>query len=211
MRAALLPILATLAAVQGHAHGGVAVDTDPLTKAAILEEDRPVPWAGWSAGVDVGALWRVTDNTSQDYFLAPAVLSLRGPAHLEWEFAGGTLVTRARINLLGELIADGPESYYLGWSASPSIEYWFPGEHSSLFFSIGGGSGWIDSNPDVDGAQGRDYTYNWFMHGGLRQRIGDRADLSVGFFFQHFSNRGATDPNPGLDALGPMVGLSWDF
>lgn len=186
-------------------------DRDPLTSAAIIEQDDPVPWGAWSFGVDVGLQWRVTDNSSADYLVVPTVLSLRSPAHWEWDFAGGKVVTRARLNLLLQGVADGPESYYFGWSGSPSVEYWFPSQRSSLFFSIGGGSGWVDSHPDVEGAQGRDYTYNWFMHGGVRKRVGARADLSLGVFFQHWSNRGATDPNPGFDGLGPMIGLSWDF
>ena len=186
-------------------------DEDPLAKAAIIEEGDPVPWGAWALGVDVGVQWRVTDNSSADYLVVPTVVSLRSPAHWEWDFAGGKLVTRARLNLLLQGVAEGPESYYFGWSGSPSIEYWFPSQRSSLFFSIGGGSGWVDSHPEIEGAQGRDYTYNWFMHGGLRKRIGDHADLSLGVYFQHWSNRGATDPNPGFDGLGPMIGLSWDF
>jgi len=186
-------------------------DADSLTKAAIIEHDASAPWEAWSVGVNVGAQWRVTSNTHLDYTVIPTMLTIRTPAHWVWDFAGGKLVTRARLNLLGEGIAEGPESYYFGWSGSPSIEYWFPGERTALQFSIGGGSGWFDSQPGVDGAQGRDYTYNWFMHGALRKRIGDGVDLSVGVLFQHFSNLGATDPNPGIDALGPMIGLSWDF
>ncbi len=183
---------------------------DPLAKAALLDVEEPAPWEAWAFGVDVGAGWRVTDNTHLDYVVVPTVFSIRTPAHWVWDFAGGTLVTRARLNLLAEGFAEGPESYYFGWSGSPSIEYWFPGERTAIQFSIGGGSGWLDSQ-GVPGGQGRDYTYNWFMHGALRQRIGERMDLSIGVFFQHLSNRGATDPNPGLDTLGPMVGLSWDF
>jgi hypothetical protein len=40
-----------------------------------------------------------------------------------------------------------------------------------------------------------------------------KPDFSVnaGVFFQHLSNGGATDPNPGLNAVGPAIGLSWSF
>jgi lipid A 3-O-deacylase len=35
--------------------------------------------------------------------------------------------------------------------------------------------------------------------------------MRVGVMFQHISNGGATDPNPGINALGFTVGLSWGF
>ena len=212
MFARLVPTVAAAALTAVGAGTALAgeYDIDPLEQAAVIAPESAAPWEAWSIGLDVGALWRVTDNTHLDYFVMPAVLNVRTPAHWIWGVGRGKLVTRARFNLLGEAILRGPESYYFGWSASPSFEYFLPNERTSFHFAIGGGSGWLDSR-GVDGGQGRDYTYNWFMHGGLRQRIGERVDLSIGVFFQHFSNRGATDPNPGLDAFGPMIGLSWDF
>jgi hypothetical protein len=35
--------------------------------------------------------------------------------------------------------------------------------------------------------------------------------LRAGVLFQHLSNGGRTDPNPGLNAVGPEVGLSFSF
>ena len=43
------------------------------------------------------------------------------------------------------------------------------------------------------------------MHGGLRQRIGERADLSLGLYFQRLSNREPQILIRGIGTLGPMV------
>jgi len=39
----------------------------------------------------------------------------------------------------------------------------------------------------------------------------DTVSLRAGAMFQHMSNGGATDPNPGIDALGFTIGCSWRF
>ena len=104
----------------------------------------------------------------------------------------------------------GPESYYIGLAAAPSVEYWFPSQKTSAFFSIGGGFGWTDSAGGQQ-ALGQDFTFNWFMQLGLRQKITGNLSLLGGPYYQHLSNGGATDPNPAVDALGFTVGLGWTF
>mgnify|MGYP000202059350 CR=1 FL=1 len=69
-----------------------------------------------------------------------------------------------------QAIATGPETAYLGFSASPSIEYWFPGRTTALYASVGGGFGTIDST-DVPGGQGQDFTLNWFAAAGVRHYL----------------------------------------
>jgi hypothetical protein len=121
-------------------------------------------------------------------------------------------VVRNRFSLLIEPIVRGPESYFIGVAAAPSIEWWNAARSFSAFFSIGGGFGWMDSQGyAVAGAQGQDLSLNWFMHGGLRARLTDRLDAAVGLYFQHISNGGMDDVNPGVDALGPTVGIGWRF
>ena len=80
----------------------------------------------------------------------------------------------------------------------------------ALFGSIGGGIGLVDSQ-GVVGGQGRDLTLNWFGQLGVEHRLNDNLSLRVSSYFQHHSNGGATNPNPGLNSLGALVGLGWTF
>ena len=112
--------------------------------------------------------------------------------------------------MLVEPIARGPESVYLGVSAGPFLEYWFAGQKACSYASAGGGVGSIDSG-NVPGGQGQDFTLNWYVTSGLRYYLKANLAIHAGLFFQHLSNGGATDPNPGLNCLGPVVGLSWRF
>jgi hypothetical protein len=79
-----------------------------------------------------------------------------------------------------------------------------------VYFSIGGGFGVIDST-DVVGGQGQDFTLNWFAKTGIQYQMNETTALFAGPFFQHMSNGGATTPNPGIDALGFSLGMSFSF
>lgn len=165
----------------------------------------------WAADFETGALWRVSGNTSQNYTVLPQMFSLRTPAHIRLDLGEGELTVRGRFTLLAEAIAEGPESAYLGFSGSPSVEYWPTKYGRTCFYaSAGGGVGWIDST-DIPGGQGQDFTLNWFATVGLRYYFSHQFSLNAGVMFQHWSNGGATDPNPGLDALGPVIGATWHF
>jgi hypothetical protein len=164
----------------------------------------------WAFDFETGAMWRVSDNTWIDYLVLPQIFSLRTPAHIRSSLLGRDLTVRARASLLIEPIATGPESLYVGFSASPSIEWWFVPDTACWYTSVGGGFGWIDSQ-GVDGGQGQDFTLNWFATTGLRWYLSPEFAVNAGVFFQHLSNGGATDPNPGLDSLGPMIGCTWSF
>jgi hypothetical protein len=170
------------------------------------------PTKNWAVDFETGALWRASNSTFQNYTVLPQMLSLRSPAHLRLDLGEGELTVRARFTLLAEAIPEGPESVYLGFSASPSIEYWFnrSNHDTCLYASVGGGVGWINST-DIPGGQGQDFTLNWFATAGLRHYFTDRFALNAGVLFQHWSNGGATDPNPGLDAVGPVIGMTWHF
>jgi hypothetical protein len=102
----------------------------------------------------------------------------------------------------------GPESHYIAVSASPSLEWWNAAGTWSVFGGIGGGFGGLDSQ-GVKSGQGQDFTLNWMMRGGLEHAISRHSRLSAGIMYQHMSNGGQTKPNPGIDALGFMVGYSW--
>lgn len=168
------------------------------------------PSAMWSFDAETAAVWRISHNTNINYCVLPQILSLRSPAFIRTTLFGKALTVRNKFSLLIEPIAKGPESLYLGLSAAPSIEYWFLDSKACWFTSVGGGAGFIDST-DVPGGQGRDLTLNWYATMGVRYYLKPAFAISAGAFFQHLSNGGATDPNPGLDALGPILGVSWAF
>jgi hypothetical protein len=158
---------------------------------------------------ETGYLVQVGDNTPIDYRLVPTQLALRTPRWFGTSFAGGSsLSVRNRLAMLGTWVAEGPENHYLGFMFSPSVEFWSPKQTWGVYAGAGGGFGWIDSQ-GVEGGQGQDFTYNWFAHLGVEFALSRDLHLRTGALFQHLSNRGATDPNPGIDALGVSVGLSW--
>lgn len=168
------------------------------------------PAEQWAVDFETGAMWRVSGNTWIDYLVLPQILSVRSPEHIRFDLLGRDLTVRARASLLIEPIATGPESLYVGFSASPSVEWWLAPGNACWYAGIGGGVGWIDSQ-GVDGGQGQDFTLNWFATTGLRWYPRPGFAVNAGVFFQHISNGGATDPNPGLDSLGPMIGCTWSF
>ncbi len=160
---------------------------------------------------ETGVLVRASDHTFLNYTIVPQIFTVRTPAHLAIDLGkAGTLTLRSRFSLLVEPIVKGPEDIYLGISGSPSIEWWSPSRQWAVYGSVGGGVGWINSQ-DVLGGQGQDFTLNWFATVGVRFYFAPDCAVSVGAMFQHWSNGGMSDPNYGLDQLGPMVGFSWAF
>jgi lipid A 3-O-deacylase len=160
---------------------------------------------------ELGYLGKIGGDTPLDYSLVPAILTYRSPEVLGLDFANGAcVIVRNRLSLIGEWVEQGPENHYFGLMGAPSIEWWSPQATWSLYAGIGGGAGWIDSQ-GVTGGQGQDFTLNWFANAGFAHALNDRMQVRVGTFFQHLSNGGATDPNPGLNSLGVTLGLSWGF
>lgn len=166
----------------------------------------------WEFVLESGYVWNVGNNTPIDYEIIPTQLTFRSPTMWNWFTGddGSRLVVRNRFSALFEKITAGPEDYYIGFSAAPSLEYWFPSEKTSLFFSIGGGLG-LTNSTDVPGGLGQDFTFNWFSQLGIRQQITKDLSLLGAGYFVHHSNGGQTDPNPGIDALGFTIGLGMRF
>lgn len=168
-------------------------------------------WKRHVIDVETGLIWNVGSNTPISYRIVPTQISWRLPYSMKKDFANGSkLIARHQFSLIGDWIQHGPEDYYLGISAAPSIEWWSADDRWSAYFAIGGGVG-VTNSTSVVGGQGQDFTLNWFAKTGLRYQI--RQDLGIygGAFFQHLSNGGQTDPNPGVDALGFTVGMSFSF
>ena len=169
------------------------------------------PWETGALDIESGVLWEVGSLTPISYRLVPTQFSWRSKQFLGHVFADGSrLIVRHRLTLIATWVQSGPESHYLGVSGSPSIEWWNSAGTWSLFSGAGGGFGWIDSG-DVPGGQGQDFTFNWFIRGGIEHVTSKNGRLSAGIMYQHLSNGGQTEPNPGIDALGFTLGYSWAF
>jgi lipid A 3-O-deacylase len=185
-----------------------AADPAPASAATAT---APKPWETSALTVETGMLWEIGTGTPIPYRLVPTQFSWRSPRAFGWTFSDGTtLVFRHRIALIGTWVEHGPESRYLGFSGSPSVELWDKTGKWSLFTGSGGGFGWIDSR-HVKGGQGENFTLNWFIRGGIEHVFANDVRLSAGIMYQHMSNGGRTKPNPGIDALGFTLGYSWAF
>lgn len=175
------------------------------------EPVRALPWTTDALTLESGVLWEIGAGTPIAYRLVPTQLSWRSKEFLGHAFADGSrLVVRHRLTLIGTWVQHGPESHYVGFSGSPSIEWWDKTGTWSLFTGAGGGFGLIDSR-GVRGGQGQDFTWNWFIRGGLAVVTAKDQRFSAGIMYQHLSNGGQTTPNPGIDALGFTLGYGWAF
>lgn len=184
----------------------------PLMRGAdVSGEDDPVK--RWEFAIESGALWRVGGGGSQlDYLILPQILTWKTPAVIRWHAYGRDWVMRSRFSALLEPIVSGPESFFVGGTASGLIECWNVSRTQACFFSSGGGIGLMDSKGyEVVGGQGQDFNFNWFLYTGSRFECRNGLSVSVGAYFQHVSNTGLDKVNPGINSLGPMVNVSWRF
>jgi len=190
-----------------HVHAG-DLDTNAISAPAPRDIiDR------WEVQYDTAALWSIGLNASPlSYTFLPQMLSLKTPQFTHFAFDSSDVIVRARFSFLGEAIVQGPESYFVGASFSPSIEWWNKPRSFAAFFSAGGGVGWMDAQGyKIPGGQGQDFNLNWFMHGGIKYRWNERFSAALGLMFQHISNGGQDRINPGVNALGPTLGVSYHF
>ncbi len=175
------------------------------------EPARARPWATDALDLESGVLWEIGAGTPISYRLVPTQLSWRSKEFLGHAFADGSrLMVRHRLTLIGTWVQHGPETHYVGFSGSPSIEWWDKTGTWSLFTGAGGGFGLIDSR-GIRGGQGQDFTLNWFIRGGVEVVTAKDRRFSAGIMYQHLSNGGQTTPNPGIDALGFTLGYGWSF
>ncbi len=118
-----------------------------------------------------------------------------------------------QVYLLGmvEPIFRGPENIYAGLSTGFRYNFVQPGWKVVPYISGGAGLGYIDSRPQVRGAQGQDFTFNILTAAGVSYQVNDRLKITAGILYQHLSNAGQTSPNPSLNLLGPQIGLTWSF
>jgi len=168
-------------------------------------------WKKHVFDLESGLIWNVGNNTPISYRIVPTQVSWRSPAFYQKDFSNlSKLVLRHQISFVGDWIQNGPEDYYFGLSFAPSLEWWSAEDQWSVYLSVGGGAGMTNSTYVVGGL-GQDFTLNWFAKSGLRYQLNQNLGIYGGAFFQHLSNGGQTDPNPGIDALGFTMGVSYSF
>ena len=178
----------------------------------LAAESPPAkPWETGALAIETGVLWEIGTGTPFPYRLIKTQLSWRSKEFLGHEFSDGSrIVVRHRLALFGDLMQNGPESHYVAFSGSPSLEWWDKTGTWSLYTGAGGGFGVVDSR-GIKGGQGQDFTLNWLIRGGIEHVIAHDRRISAGVMYQHMSNGGQTKPNPGIDALGFTIGYSWAF
>ncbi|HRE81766.1 MAG TPA: acyloxyacyl hydrolase [Opitutaceae bacterium] len=177
--------------------------------AAETSSVKGAPWERPSIDLESGLVWQVGNNTPLSYRLVPTQLSWRSREAFGWDLPQGLrLRVRHRLTCMATWISQGPESHYIAVAGSPSLEVWDQSGTWGLIGGAGGGFGLIDSR-GVKGGQGQDFTLHWFARAGVERVVSRNGDrLSVGILFQHMSNGGQTDPNPGIDAVGLTLGFS---
>ena len=175
-------------------------------------ETPPHPADKWEVAVEAGYLKKVRNNTPLDYTIAPLQVAWRSPAMFDlWRGdSGARLTLRHRVSVLYESYLKGAEDYYVGIAGAPSLEWWAADQKSALFFEIGGGAGFTNSN-NTPGGQGQDFTFNWFSQLGGRYQFTKKQAVTAGAYFTHHSNLGMTNPNPGIDVLGLNLGMVWQL
>jgi hypothetical protein len=175
---------------------------------AADERDRE-PWKSSAWGVESGVLWEAGNSTPFNYRMLQTQFSWRSAEVFGWRLRDESrLVVRHRLTLIATAIQNGPESHYIAFSGSPSVEWWNRAATWSLFSGAGGGFGGIDSR-GIKGGQGQNFTLNWFARAGVEHVVSRNFRLSFATMFQHLSNGGQTKHNPGINGLGFMLGCAW--
>jgi len=164
-------------------------------------------------GVEAGPLFRVGNyGTPLDYTMISLSVSYFGAPHFVRSGDYGHFSVRPRFNLLAQSIVKGPENYFIGVVAGPLLEWQPTNDPWRITAGAGGGIGFLDSKGQtVSGAQGQDLNFVWYLSAGLVYDFNPNWSVSAELYFQHLSNLGMNKVNPGLDVLGPRIGLSYRF
>src|SRR6266545_4525767 len=109
------------------------------------------------------------------------------------------------ISAVAEPIFRGIENHYFGLNFGLRYNFVQPKSRLVPYISGGVGLGWIDSHPDIPGAQGQDFTFNILAAAGVAYELNERWKVEVGVLYEHLSNAGQSSPNPSLNLLGPQL------
>jgi lipid A 3-O-deacylase len=170
------------------------------------------PAEQWEVAFEAGYATKIKHNSPWNYAISPAQIAFRSPYAFDlWRGDGGArLAVRNRMSLIGETIVRGPEDYYVGFSGAPSIVLWSADQKMAAFYEIGGGAG-LTNAKGVPGGQGQNFAFNWYTQLGARFQINKKLAITGSRYYVHHSNRGMTNPNPGIDVIGYNVGLVWQL
>jgi opacity protein-like surface antigen len=109
----------------------------------------------------------------------------------------------------GSAIYDGPGDFIAG--ATLWLRYNFVPRGSSRltpFLQGGAGVTWTDLDHDF---VGQAFNFNLQLAAGARFFIADHWSLNLEYRYQHISNAGMGEHNVGINAQGPILGLSYFF
>jgi hypothetical protein len=186
-----------------HAFGGIGQRTAELASTEFNPQRFEV---ALESGYLFGAI-----NPPADYQIAAEFLTAR----IRWGVMQRDTWLRGYnqfyVSAIAEPIFRGIENHYFGFNLGMRYNFVRPGSRFVPYISGGVGAGWIDSHPEIPGAQGQDFTFNILSAVGISYLVDDHWKISVGALYEHLSNAGQTDPNPSLNLFGPQVGVSYSF
>ena len=150
-----------------------------------------------------------------DYTLIPLTLSLRW--HLDdlggpWFLRGNTDVTFSGSYTV---IPQGPESYYASFMTGARYNFVQPNWRIAPYLEGRVGCGFTDARGPEGKlyAQGEDFTFTFWMGGGLRYNFDPRYSVSAGIAYMHISNLYLSNDayNYGINVFGPTIGMNIAF
>src|SRR6266853_4199521 len=110
-------------------------------------------------------------NPPQDYQIGAEFLTAR----VRWGVVQRDIWLRGYnqfyISAIAEPIFRGIENHYFGLNLGMRYNFVRPGSRFVPYFSGGLGLGWIDSHPEVPGAQGQDFTFNILSAAGISYKM----------------------------------------
>jgi hypothetical protein len=174
-------------------------------------EHEPATRRQWEVGLETAGIFGVRNPNR--YVLAPQLLSIAWQPFPEWTLGGLRVRGQVLATFAGEAIVHGPESYFLAGALRLRLIFPLGDSRWSFYADTGAGIGGVDSNDSPYG-QGQDLTFCLITSGGMRYAVSERWSMWAGLLWQHLSNADMSEPrrrNTGLDALGPVLGVSFGF
>lgn len=196
-----------------------------LLAGALLHAQEPVPTIGsldlrtderfhenrLDVSFETAALFDIGNDN--DYTVLPQILSL----HWQLDDVGNEGWLRGNTEFIFSgyysQIVSGPENRFAGALFGPRYNFVQPGWDWVPYVEARVGFAFTDSTDDF-GGQGQDFCFTFTVSPGVRYIVNENLEVNFAALYQHISNGGLSEPgrkNNGLDAVGPMVGLSWKF
>jgi len=98
--------------------------------------------------------------------------------------------------------------YIAGWALMLRYNFVPRGWRLTPFIQGGGGTVLMDIDHQFDG---QNFNFNLVASGGTRYFIKKNLSLNAEYRYQHISNADTGRRNIGLNATGPVIGVSWFF